>query len=208
MEKERRTGSREEQENLNGRRIVYRFSDEEEGRFKTADIKNTASDEINRFVRKELLNIEETIKKRRKTAVEASSKKRHGQLPSRSKVSQQREELNTEINQLHTKKQILTGKTDSPIVFVKKDDEITGSSLSLTHKEASWWSFLKENREIFQLPTEDREILTRAYFLRYDMRSNDPQAKRKYYELIEGLRDRDDETTIGYLAKITKKLAG
>lgn len=209
MEREKgRTGTGREQENLNGRIIAYRFSDEEEGNFKTAQIKRGSNDEVSRYVFRELERIESDIKTKVDKMVSVSSEKKHGESRPKREVTQIRESLTGEINKLQEKEKVLKGEADTPIVFVREGDEITGSNLSLSQKEAHWWSFVRENPEILKFDAEERKILTRAYFLRYDIRARVPSAKEDYFDLLGELRERDtNEKIFEYMAQITKKFA-
>lgn len=203
-----RTGAEEEKkEKLNGRKIAYRFSDDQEGDFKIALLSPTASDEINIFVREELQRIDESIKELSQKISEASSKKRHGQRPSVRRVGENRENWEGMKNDLFAKKMVLSGEANSPIVLVKKDDEITGSNLGLSHKESNWWSFIKDRQNILKLPSEDFDVVIKAYFLRYDIKFGDQEAKKEYYDLLSTLSEEDRERLTPLLGEITKHLA-
>jgi hypothetical protein len=103
------------------------------------------------------------------------------------------------------KLKILEGREIHPIVLEKDNDEITGSNLSLSPREAHWWSYLKQNPDLFELPSEDFQFTTRAYFARFDIKSNSEGAKERYYGLLKELRDEREHLT-DIVADITKHL--
>jgi hypothetical protein len=196
----------EQKEKLNGRKIAYRFSDDPEGNFRIASISPLASDEINLFIRRELQRVDDQIKEKQDTIASISGKKRHGHHKSERQKSDDRRSSEGDINSLKAKKLALKGETNSPIILVRKDDEITGSSLSISHKESHWWSFVKDRSEILKLPPEDLKILTKAYFLRYDIRYGQPEVKSEYMRFISEMKDEDKDRLGNYLGEITRHL--
>lgn len=207
-EKPRPISDQEARENLNGRRIVYRFSDEDEGRFRIVQIKSGTKDKVSRFVFHELEGLEKDIKRKRREKVEASQKKKHGQSLSKREVTDIRKNKLREIRTLEQKKQILSGQVEQPIVFTREEDEITGSDLSLTHRESHWWSYIKEKPELMKLDTEDYGLLTRSYFIRYDLKFNPSHKSQldKDWDEVRKLLREEKEHLVSYVVDIVSHL--
>lgn len=209
-EKPRQAANQEKKENLNGHRVVYRFSDDAEGEFKVTRIKQQGEDPITSYVLQEIREIESDIKKKRQEKFDVSKKTKHGgKRLSKKRVSEIREAKEKEIEVLEVKRRILSGEEQSPVVFVRKGDEITDSNLSLSQRESHLWSYVKDKPELLKLDPEDYELVTKAYFIRYGLRF-DPSRKSQYDEewdeVRKELRKEENDHLTPYIVDIVSHL--
>lgn len=206
MEREivRRITGDESERNLNGTRVlVYRYEDDPEGYLRFALVKRFSEDDINVFVRREIDATRERIEDLEEGKRDAD-KDRHSRPPAKSTIAQRRKDMERLLGPLREKLKVLEGEVVYPIVITREEDEITGSNLSLSRRESSWWSYIKDKREILELDPEDIQFLLKAFLVRYNLKvepSRKTELSKEWDEIREGLSERRKKIEKGKLSE-------